>query len=252
MKYNLLYALIGILFLLTSCGSPKNIIYFQDVENKYNPNNDLSFYESKIDVNDNLLITVTSTNPQAAEVFNTLTPDKGYVQNLQLMGYLVDTSGNINFPIVGKLHVAGLTKTEAIEMIQEKVSQYIDKPTVNIRFMNYKVSVLGEVNTPGTFPIDDERVTLPQAISMAGDLTIYGDRHNILVCRNMNGEKQFHRMDLTSPEVFSSPYYYLQQNDVIYVEPNGTKSASSTYNQNLPLLVSLISVVITAVALFLR
>ncbi len=243
---------IGVLF-LSSCGSSKDIVYFQKADAKYDSLKDFSKYEAKINKNDNLYITVSSVNPQATEIFNATSIQGSYsIQTMQLQGYLVDESGNINFPLIGSVPLAGKTKREAIDLLQEKISEYIEKPIVNIRFMNYKVTVLGEVNTPGMFVIEDEKITLVQAISRAGDLTIYGNRHNVMICREVDGKKEFYREDLTSPNVFSSPVYYLQQNDVVYIEPNKTKAGSSTYNQNLPLVVSLISVLITAVALFTR
>ncbi len=246
--------LFSMVILFSSCGSPKDVVYFQNVESKYNHIDDSSKYKIRIAPNDNLMIGVTSTNPQAADVFNVIKFDRSYppTESLAWQGYLVDQKGNINFPIIGTIHLGGLTKSEAIELIKGKVSKYIEDPVINIRFLNYKVSVLGEVNRPGTYTVNDERITLPQAIGLAGDMTIYGKRKNVLICREENGEKQFYRIDMTSPNVFQSPYYYLQQNDIVYVSPNGTKSGSSTYNQNLPLIVSLISVLITAIALFTR
>lgn len=242
------------IFFLSSCGSSKDIVYFQDIENSYNAITDSSLYLPRIANGDNLLITVISSkNVDAAQIFNTIRFDRTVsTQTLEWQGYLVDQDGCVNFPLLGKVKLSGMTKNDAVQKLQQEMLRYIEDPVVNVRFMNYKVTVLGEVNRPGTFTVSDEKMTIPQAIALAGDLTIYGKRHDILICREVNGEKQFKRIDLGSPEIFSSPYYYLQQNDIVYISPNGTKASSSTYNANLPLFVSLISVAITAIALFLR
>lgn len=248
------YALLAILVLLMSCGSQKDVVYFQKVESQYDMERDSSIYSIRIKPNDNLMITVSALNPQSVEAFNVIHFDKGAIsaQTLEWQGYLVDSDGNINFPLIGTIHLGDLTKSDAIKLLQKEVSKYADDPVVNIRFMNYHISVLGEVAKPGDYMFNDEKVTIPQAIAMAGDLTIYGERKTVLVCREENGKKEFHRINLTSPDVFMSPYYYLQQGDIVYIQPNGTKAGSSTYNQNLPLVVSLISVLITAIALVTR
>jgi polysaccharide export outer membrane protein len=257
MKNKNIFIFIGIVFfffLFSSCGSKKDIVYFRNTDNFPSNIEDKAFYEVRIAPNDNLLITVSALNPQAADPFNTINMNRGSIatNGLEWQGYLVDENGDINFPILGKVHLGGLTKLQAIDLLQEQISKQIDNPVVNVRYLNYKITILGEVNKPGTYTIYDEKVSILQALSIAGDLTIYGERHNIQICRVENGKKQFSWVDLTSPEIFYSPDYYLQQNDIVYVSPNGTKAGSSTYNQNLPLLVSTISVVITAVALFLR
>ncbi len=253
MKFKSALSVLLLALLMFSCGSSKDVVYFQDAQNvpQYVRDNDLSKYEIRIMPNDNLLITVSAFNPEAAKMFNTIQLDRTTsIANLTWQGYLVDQQGYINFPVIGKVKIGGMTKEEAISMLQKQVSEYIENPVVNIRFMNYKVTVLGEVNRPGTYTVESEKVTLPEAIGLAGDMTIYGQRNDVMVARVVNGEKQFYHVDLTNSEVFFSPYYYLEQNDIVYVSPNGTKAGSSTYNQNLPLVVSLISVLITAIALF--
>jgi polysaccharide export outer membrane protein len=250
------FGLVLISFLFVSCGSKKDIVYFQNIENlNLSEQVDSAHYEYKITNNDNLLITVSSLNPVTVEPFNVVNLSRANLttNSMEFQGYLVDEIGEINFPVVGKLKVGGLSKAEAETLIQNAVSYYLeDKVTVNIRVINYRISILGEVNRPGSYPIYDEKITIPQALALAGDLTIYGQRHDVQIYRVENGQKQFYTIDLTRPDVFLSPVFYLQQNDVIYVKPNGTKAASSTYNQNLPLFMSLISVTITAIALFVR
>jgi polysaccharide export outer membrane protein len=251
-KHRLLLA-VFVFLLFTGCGSKKDIVYFQGID-KYSTNTaDSASYTIRIVPNDNLLILVSALNPQAAEPFNTINFTKGgSTGNIEWQGYLVDEQGNINFPVLGNIHLGGLTKTEAVNLLQEQISKYIDNPVVNIRYLNYKISILGEVNRPGIFSISDEKVSILEAIALAGDLTIHGERRTVRICRVENGEKKFYKIDLTSPSLFYSPYYYLQQNDIVYVIPNASKAGSSTYNQNLPLLLSVISVTLTAIALFVR
>jgi len=239
--------------LLSSCGTKRDIVYFQNYDSMSEQG--VMDFRTRIMPNDNLFITVTASKPEAVEVFNLAQFTRGSVSTaaLDIFGYLVDNKGNINLPLVGEVKVAGLTKSEAINLLQDKINYYLtEKPIVNIRILNFKISVLGEVNRPGTYTITDEKISIIQALSLAGDLTIYGERNSVQLKRIEKGELRTHIIDLTSNDLFFSPYYYLQQDDLLYVSPNKTKAGSSTYNQNLPLFVSLISVTITAVALFLR
>ena len=236
------------LFLLTACGSKKDIIYFQDIDKipttayAY----DMASHEVRIMPNDNLLITVSAFNPQTVLVFNTVQLDRGSSTNLEWQGYLVDENGYINFPVVGKLHVAGLTKQEAIDLIQNKVSLYVEEPVVNLRFLNYQIFVLGEVNRPGAHTISEEKVSIPEILALAGDMTIYGNRRDVVLCRVENGAKKFYHIDMTSSALFFSEHYYLQQNDILYVQPNSARVRSST---NLNSNMSIISVVASLAAL---
>jgi polysaccharide export outer membrane protein len=237
--------LLLLVFIVTSCGSKKDILYFQDIEHFPLLTADSAKYQLRIVPNDNLLITVTAFNPIAAEPFNSINLTGSYTSGLEWKGYLVNERGEINFPVIGKVTVGNLTKAEAEKLLEEKIALYIQLPVVNIRFMNYKISILGEVNKPGVYTINDENVSLPEAIALAGDLTIYGQRRNVRIYRMENGEKKYYTVDLTSPVVFSSPYYYLQQNDIVYVEPNKARAGASTYNQSLPLIFSAISILVT-------
>ena len=139
-------------------------------------------------------------------------------QTMQL--YLVDASGTIDFPILGKLKISGMTRSEVLQMLQQKIGVYIKNPIINLRVMNFKVSVHGEVNSPGTFPVASDRLTLIEALTMAKDLTIYGKRDNILVIRQIDGVVTYNRVDITKTDFINSPFYYLRQNDMVYVEPN--------------------------------
>jgi len=244
------------LFLFSSCASRRDVVYFQQSDTipviVNQPEND---YKVKIKPNDNLFIKISSAvNPSAADIFNVIQGQMTNMtaSNLDILGYLVDSNGDINFPTIGKIHVADLTKEEVIQLIQKNILEYVKDPVVNIRILNYKVTILGEVVRPGVYTITDERISVPQALALAGDLTIYGQRHNVQLTRIENGEKKTYYFDLTSPKIFSSPNYYLVQNDVLYVSPNGTKVRSSTTNQNIPLTISIITALLTLASFFIR
>jgi polysaccharide export outer membrane protein len=170
----------------------------------------------------------------------------------QLQPYLVDSEGFINFPELGRIKVEGMTRIDLAEDLQEQLSKYVDKPIVNVRIVNFQVSVLGEVNRPGTFTVTDEYLTVSKALGLAGDMTIYGKRKNVLVVREEDGSKSHAYLDLTQAEVLNSPYYYLKQNDVVYVEPNRAQRQSSIYNRNASIYISIASVIVSLTVLFAR
>lgn len=239
---------------LGSCKSYKEVSYFQDIDqinSKSDINESVVNYQSHILPDDMLGITVTGVDPNSIALFNLpamsfLTPGEkeiSYTQTLQ--SYLVSPDGYINFPVLGLVKVGGLTKQEGIAYLQDLISQYVKDPIVNIQFLNYRISVLGEVNKPGVFVISNDRTSILDAIGEAGDLTIYGKRDNVLLIRDNNGKKEFHRFDLNRSDLFVSPYYYLQQNDVIYVEPNQPKQKNSRYSQQDSFNVSLFSAIVS-------
>lgn len=243
-------------FLFSSCASKRDIIYFQssdEISQSSSGQNDAD-YKIKIMPNDNLFIKVSAINPDAVEIFNVVSTRGSNIStnSLDILGYLVDQKGNINLPLVGEFHVAGLNKMEATAMIQKEISKFVSDPVVNIRIMNYKITILGEVARPGIYTVSDERISIPQALALAGDLTIFGQRHNVQLIRMENGERKFYYFDLTSPDVFSSPNYYLLQNDVLYVSPNGTRVRNSTSNQNIPLTISIVSAILMLATFLLR
>jgi polysaccharide export outer membrane protein len=166
---------------------------------------------------------------------------------------LVTSEGNIEFPVIGTIHLAGLTRTQAIDLLKEKLALYIVNPTISLRILNFRITVLGEVRTPGTFTIPNERITLLEALGVAGDLLITGERQNILVIRDEDGKRKEYRLDLTQESLFSSPVYYLQQNDVVYVEPNRAKRNSSVINaSNTGIVISSLSLVLTTLILIFK
>jgi polysaccharide export outer membrane protein len=175
------------------------------------------------------------------------------MQTLAIKGYLVDNEGNINFPSLGKVHLGGLTKNAAIDSLQKWITAGgVVDPTVNIRFLNYRITVLGEVNRPGTYTVDNEKVTILEALGLAGDLTIYGKRNNVLIYREAEGQTRFQRLDLTSPRLFESNYFYLQQNDLVYVQPNKARASNSIYNQNISIGMSLLSILVSVISILVR
>lgn len=253
--YLRIFLLFSIIVFYPSCTSKKNLIYFQgDVSNS-----DVRNYNPTLKSDDILSITVMGLDADAIKPFNiSLTNISqnlgGYTQGAPTPpGYLIDTEGNIDFPVVGKVKLAGLSRSAAIDTIKSKLTPYLNKPTVLLRILNYKVTVLGEVRNPGTFTIPNERITLPEALGIAGDLLITGVRKNVLVIRDMDGKKVETRVDLTSKDLFNSPVFYLQQNDVVYVQPNRAKINSSVVNTaNISLVVSVISLLVTMAVLFTR
>jgi len=243
------YGVAVIVFVLSfaACRSSKGIIYFQNTNaGVITSYQDAANYEVRITHNDNLLITVsTPKNPLAAEPYNLMSSSASYATTIGLYGYLVDENGYINFPELGKIHVAGLTKEELVILLQNRLAQSIINPIVNVRLMNYTVSVLGEVARPGTYAVDNERISLPDALAKAGDMTIYGERRNVLVYRIENGVKSVYHVDMTSPRVFFSEVYYLQQNDIVYVQPNKARVQAAFVNPMLGTYLSITSLLLT-------
>lgn len=240
---------------LSSCTSQKKLAYFNEVDASSAEAINQSFnrlHEAKICIGDMLSITVSGLDPLAVAPFNL--PLVSYAKpgsetiygSPSLQAYLVDVDGNINFPILGEIKLVDLSKSEAITLIENKLSAYLKDPIVTMQFLNYKITVIGEVARPGQYTINNERVTLLDALGMAGDMTPYGKRGTVLITRENNGKLEFARLDLNSDALFRSPYYYLQQNDVIYVEPNVVRSIAS---QNIPLYLSGLSTLGTIITL---
>lgn len=252
LRFSKVPVLLLLMVLLFSCASRTDLAYLQDVD-QYQGAQAQSF-EPTIQPDDLLSIIVSAETPEVTVPFNLPAIQGNYeVGNNQsgIKTYLVDNAGYIDFPVIGRVKLAGLTRTEAKGKINTALSEFIKDPSVNLRILNYKISVLGEVMQPGTFTISSERMTILEGLSMAGDLTIYGVRKNILLIRENNGVKSFHRIDLTKADFIDSPQYYLQQNDQIVVEPNKTRINGSAYGQNLTFILSAASLALTiAVLLF--
>ena len=247
-NYYLSFLILAIVCLLTSCGSSKNVAYFQNRESL-----DLAvkgyLVDARIMPKDVLSIVVNTTTPSAAYQFNLVTP----TTQTQIQTYLVDNDGKIQFPVVGELKVGGLTKTEAEQLICRAISPYLaetENPVVTVRMSSFSISVLGEVNQPGTFTIAREKINVLEALARAGDMTIYGVRNNVTLIReDVEGKKSYHTLDLNDANIVNSPYYYLQQNDILYVEPNKVRAKSSTIGTSTSLWLSATGILISVATL---
>jgi polysaccharide export outer membrane protein len=245
---------------LQSCKTREKLVYFQS-GNLDSLASLQSTFDPTFQIDDFLSIVITAQEPETVIPFNLMTTTanqssgvSGYTNgNPAPNGYLIDQNGNILFPIVGTLKLAGLNRQEAVDLIQSKLKDYLASPGVQIQILNYKVTVLGDVRAPGTFKIPNERITLLEALGLSGDLNITGERKNILVIREENGQKKEYRVDLTQKDLFASPVYYLRQNDVVYVEPNVTQRSSSTiWRTSGGIFISLTSLIITTIILITR
>jgi polysaccharide export outer membrane protein len=244
MKKFFLLLLVVLSIAATSCTTPKNITYMQGFADQ--ELQDVA-QQKRITIkpDDKLSIVVSSKDPELAEAFNLIyaqtylgqssASGRGARGNSQVAAYTVDPDGNIQFPIIGEMHVAGLQRAEVAEKLKDELirTNMLKSPTVTVEFLNASVYVLGDVSSPGEYPIDKESLNIIQAISLAGDLTITGKRENVLVVREEEGQNRAYRVDLTNKtELFQSPVYYLQQNDVVYVEPNNMKKRDAENNAN--------------------
>lgn len=238
--------LLALLVSVTGCQSYKKIPYLKDSET-FKSTVETPLYDARIMPKDLLVITVNSTDPEAAAPFNLNSQSHSAggsslsAQPSSIQNYMVDNEGNIEFPVLGKLHLGGLTKTEAENYIIEKLrSSFKEDPIVIVRSMNYKISVLGEVNRPGTFTVANEKINMFEALALAGDMTIYGRRNNVKLLReHEDGSKEIVTLDMNKSEVINSPYFYLQQNDIVYVEPNKAKANSTDLGTSTSFWISL-------------
>ena len=241
-----------VMFLLASCANKKNLIYYQDIQNS--SQSSINYVPNEIQINDILYIKVDALIQDSAKPFN-LDINSSSAINLdtfKVQGYLVSQDGTIVFPILGLLKVAGKTTNELQKMLVKVLNDngYIKDANVNVRVINSKVTVLGEVKNPGTYSFEEQNISLNQAIGYAGDLTIFGKRKDVLLIRENNGTRTYIKLDLTSSDWFTSPYYYVKQNDVIIVNPNGAKVMSSGYLSNIGSIIGILSFAATLVLLF--
>ena len=265
--YQNIFLCLTIIFCLSSCINQKQIAYFQKGLNQPDTIAVAKAFIPRIQPGDILSIPIGSLNPIASSFFNpystmpiaSAAPSTGQSNSTSsgtttnaapslvqsaAPGYLVDAAGNIELPLIGNIKVGDLTTAEAKDLIKGKITQYLKEPTVSVRFLNYKISVLGEVARPSVYVIPNETVTLPEALGLAGDMTIYGKRENVLVIRDENGKKVFGRVDLTTRDVYNSPYYYLHENDIVYVEPGkGHIAQTDKIYQLLPVALSALSLI---------
>ena len=241
--------LVGAL-LISSCASRKNVVYFQDTgsyETLLEENNAVTKFKE----DDLVSIHVSSLNPEASAPFNLFRgPSEGGIRAEQV-DYLIDEVGMIDFPVIGKIKIAGLSPEETRTLLRERLSEYIRDPIINIRLNNFTVTVLGQVNRPGTYPVLGEKITILEALGLAGDMGIKGKRENVLVIRDFDGTKVYTRIDLTKKDAFNSPVYYLTQNDVVYVEPNNSAIKTSSLDSRASIMVSIISTLITSTVILI-
>lgn len=226
--------------MLAGCKTQREVTYFQDL-NVNSPQLIDSIGTVRMEPDDQISIIVSCKEPEIAALFNLVrsqqrigTQGSGSSSSGETSAYTIDNDGNIDFPVLGKLHVAGLTKQEVATLVKQRLveSDQVKNPVVTVEFANLAFSVLGEVSSPGKYPITRNRTTLLDAISMAGDLTITGLRDSVYVIREADGKRLAYSVDLRSKDVFTSPVYYVKQNDVIYVRPNAMRAGQSTINEN--------------------
>lgn len=242
--------------LLFGCNTKKELVYFQGKPTEFAST---SSFNPTIKVDDLLSILIMANDEKSVALFNMPLAIGNNLYGGYTMGaptppgYLVGSDGAIEFPVIGSVKLAGLTRSQAIELLKEKLSMYVVNPTISMRILNFRVTVLGEVKNPGTFTIPNERISIIEALGVAGDLLITGERQNILVMRDEEGKRKEYRVDLTQESLFTSPAFYLQQNDVIYVEPNRAKRSASLINaSNTGIVLSSISLVLTTLILIFK
>ena len=242
-----------IALLLSSCKSENtSLTYFEDLKEQKDGSFELPDYSVKLQPDDELLITVNSSEPRAVQYYNMplVNPAQRDIllanTNPQLQTYIIDKEGNINFPTLGSIHIAGMSIEDATTFLNEKVREDVTDAIVRLELLNFNVNVLGEVKAPGRYKVTNRKITVLDALAMAGDMTEFGLRENVTVIREENGKLVYHHINLNNSEVFASPYYYLQQNDVVYVEPNKAQQDASKYNKNNTYKVSVISTIVSA------
>ena len=243
-----------LLLLIFSCASKKKIVYLQ---NKIASSAEVVSYEPTLQPDDVVLIIVSSENAEAAAPYNlksvSIQGDSELAPAAErLQTYILDKEGKIEFPLLGTISLGGLTKAQAIATLKTKLQDHVRDAVVNLRILNFKITVLGEVQKPGSFSVASERITLLEAIGLAGDLTIYGNRTNVLLIREKEGVKTMQRIDLTKSDFMNTSAYYLSQNDVLYIEQNKTRINSSNVGPNLTIALSALSLIVTIIALTVK
>ena len=227
------------LIFFVSCKPSQNLVYFSDINESEYITKIQNRIKPRIQVDDMLGISVSTLSPESNALFNSGVLQKsspnagtGAGSGNDNNSYLVDEKGLINFPVVGQIHLAGLTKEEATEKLAAAINKFVRKPIVNIRFLDFKISVIGEVNHPSTINVPTEKINILQALALAGDLTTYGKRDNVAIIREKEGVRSVVRVNLNNKEILNSPYFYLQQNDIMYVEPDRSKAVQTSLSRN--------------------
>ncbi len=242
------------LIVLTSCSTKKEIVYFQGAE-KLSNMKDLAKFQPVFEVNDILQISVSSLNAEVVEPFNMnngASSMGGGQQGPSLMGYIIDIDGNIQFPVLGKIRAAGKSRSEFESYLTEKLKAYVTDAVVAVRLLNFRVVVLGEAGSQTVVNVENERMSIPELIATVGGVNYEGKRQNIMIIREVNGEKSVGYVDLTSADLFNNPYYYLKQNDIIYVEPTYRTVKSAGFITSWQGLVSIATTAFSLILLFTR
>ncbi len=238
------------LFIL-SCASRKEVVYFQDASH-FETLVSESTANTKFKVDDLVSIHVSTLDPEASAPFNLFKgSEEGGVRPEQV-NYLVDKNGEIDFPVIGKIKIVGLSPSETRDLLRDKLTDYLKDPIINIRIRNFSVTVLGSVNRPGTYGVNGEQITILEALGLAGDINIKGRRDNVMVIRDFDGTKVYNRINLNSKKALNSPSYYLTQNDIVYVEPNKSGITASNLDQRASITVSIASLLITSAVILLN
>lgn len=247
-KYSFSFLIVAAV--LSSCASRKEVVYFQNTGD-FETLVDKNSFTPKFKVDDLVSIYVSTLDSEASAPFNLFRGASEGGLRPEQVDYLIDKDGEIDFPVIGKIKIAGLSSEEVRVLLRDRLSEYLKDPIINIRLRNFNVTVLGEVNRPGTYPVNGERITVLEALGLAGDMTIKGMRENVMVIRDFDGTKVYRRVNLTTKEALSSPVFYLTQNDVVYVEPNNSAIKTSTLDNRASLYVSVASLLITSTVLLI-
>ncbi len=236
--------------LLSSCASKEDVVYFQNT-GTFETIVDKNSFTPKFKVDDLVNIHISTLDIEASVPFNLFRgASEGGIRPEQV-DYLVDQDGEIDFPVIGKLKISGLSSEEVRVLLRKELIDYLKDPIINIRLQNFSVTILGEVRRPGTYPVNGERITILEAIGLAGDLGIKAVRQNVMVIRDFDGTKVYTRIDMTKKEAMSSPVYYLTQNDVVYVEPNQSAITASSLDNRATIAISIASILITSTVILL-
>ena len=253
MKKCVLYVVAIVAIAFSSCTTyTTSLPYFEDIRDSVSGEFVQGDYGIKIIPDDELLITVTSMVPTATAMYNLTMSNPAMRDDVlaptqpQQQTYIVDVNGDIQFPVLGKLHVAGLSTQELTKELERLISKDVQDPIVRVQLVNFRINVLGEVKKPGAISVKKERYSILDALADAGDLTEYGERSNVMLIREVGGKRIYQRLNLNKSEVLSSPYFYLQQNDVVYVEPNEIRRENAKYNQNNSYKISVVSTIVSA------
>lgn len=253
MKIKIVAAMLILVTGLSSCSTKRSPLpYFTDIQENTVATFSESDYMPKIEPDDELYVLISSTSPEATAAYNLPLSNPGVRDNMlkattpQQLTYIVDSKGDITMPIIGKIHVQGLTTEQIAKTIETKVAADVEDPIVVVKLVNFKVNVAGEVKNPGAVNVTGERFSVLDALTSVGDLTEYGERNNVLLIREEDGKRVAHRLDLNSADVLTSPYFFVKQNDYIYVSPNQIRQDNSKYNQNNAFKVTVISTIVSA------